>query len=365
MSAGARTEPWADELRAWFEGQTAAHAFSGHAMVWRDGAPVFSYVGGVAHRGHGVPIRADTRFGVASITKMVTAIATLRLVDRGLVSLDRPLVEVLPAEQQPAALTSDHTLHHLLSHTSGLANYHDDDDPTLASFLANWDRLPVYHVRRPADMLPLFRDLPADAPPGTEVRYNDAAFILAGLVIEAVAGRPWDEVVAEEVFAPAGLTETSLEPLDHDPLRLAVGYMTEDVPPEERRTNIYSLTANPMPDGGMITTPSDLGRLIDALLGGRLLSPGLVEAMTRPQGPPSDEVQQWGYGCQLTMAGGRVLAIGHGGSDPGVAALLSHFVAEGATVVVLLNRDRGALLATTQIAAALGIDDPRAAWLAG
>ena len=88
---------------------------------------------------------------------------------RGCCGLDQPLVEILPADQQPAALTREHTLHHLLSHTSGLANYHDDDDPTLASFLANWDRIPVYHIRRPADMLPLFPDLPAVAPPGTEV----------------------------------------------------------------------------------------------------------------------------------------------------------------------------------------------------
>jgi CubicO group peptidase (beta-lactamase class C family) len=358
--SGHEPAAWADELRAWFEEQTTAHAFSGHAIVWREGAPIFSFAGGLAHRGHAVPIRDDTRFGVASITKMVTAIATLRLVDRGLVRLDRPLVDLLPVEQQPAALTRDHTLHHLLSHTSGLANYHDDDDPTLASFLANWDRLPVYHVRRPADMLPLFRDLPAVAAPGTEIRYNDAAFILAGLAIEAVTGRPWDEVVAEEVFAPAAMGDTSLEALDHDPLRLAVGYMTEDVPPEERRTNIYSLTANPMPDGGMITTPADLARLIDALLGGRLLSPELVEAMTRPQGPPSDDVEQWGYGCKLTVGGGRVVAIGHGGSDPGVAALLTHYLTEATTVAVLCNRDRGALASTLQIAAALGIDEPRA-----
>ena len=71
-----------------------------------------------------------------------------------------------------------------------------------------------YHARRPADLLPLFIDLPAVAPPGTEVRYNDAGFVLAGLVIEAVAGRPWDAVVADEVFRPAGMVDTGTEPLD-------------------------------------------------------------------------------------------------------------------------------------------------------
>jgi len=354
------TERWQADLRAWFDERTEAAEFSGHALAWKDGAPIFSYVGGLAHRGHGVPIRDDTRFGVASITKMVTAIAALRLVERGLFRLNQPLVEILPPEQQPTALTPEHQLRHVLSHTSGLANYHDDDDPTLASFLANWDRLPVYHVRRAADMLPLFRDLPADAPPGTEVKYNDAAFILAGLAIEAVTGRRWDEVVADEVFGPAGMTDTGLEHMDQDPARLAVGYATEGLPPDQRLTNIYSVPAAPMPDGGMITTAADIARLVDALLGGRLLSSELVAEMTRPQGPASDEVEQWGYGCQLTVERGRVIAIGHGGSDKGVAALVSHFLDAATTIVVLCNRDRGAFASTLQIAAALGIDDPRA-----
>ncbi|MFL5749843.1 MAG: serine hydrolase domain-containing protein [Chloroflexota bacterium] len=355
-----RTPPDAwQELRAWFEQRTADGAFSGHALVWRAGAPLFSFVGGLAHRGHGVPVADDTRFAVASITKMITAIAALTLVDRGLLRLETPVVDVLPADQQPTALTREHTLHHLLSHTSGLANYHDDDDPTLASFIANWDRIPVYRIRRPADMLPLFRDLPAVAPPGHEVRYNDAAFILAGLMIEAVTGRPWGEVATEAVLVPAAMGDTAIEALDDDPRRLAVGYLTEDSPLGEARSNIYSLPATPQPDGGIITTPADLARMVEALLAGRLVSPGLVAAMTRPQGPASDGVEQWGYGCKLTVAGGRVVAIGHGGSDPGVAALLTHYLAEGTTVAVTCNMDRGALAATLRMAEAIGIDDPR------
>ena len=350
---------WQTDLRAWLDQRTAAHEFSGSALAWRDGAPIFAYAGGLAHRGLGVQIGEDTRFAVASVTKMVTAIAALRLVERGLVRLDQPLVDVLPAEQQPVALTREHTLHHLLSHTSGLANYHDDDDETLASFLSCWDRIPTYHVRRPADMLPLFADLPAVAPPGAEVRYNDAGFILVGLVLEAVTGRPWDEVVAEEVFLPAGMADTSTEAFDADPPRLATGYLMDDGPADRWRTNIYGVTANPMPDGGMITTPTDLARLVDALLGGRLLSTEMVAAMTRPQGPPSDEMSQWGYGCELTVVDGSVVVLGHGGGDPGVSARVAHYPAAGTTIVALCNQDRGSWAATLRIGDALGINEPR------
>ena len=74
-------------LRAWFDERTARHEFSGVALAWRDGGPAFSYAGGLAHRGHGVPITDRTRFAIASVTKMITATTILRLVDRGLVEL--------------------------------------------------------------------------------------------------------------------------------------------------------------------------------------------------------------------------------------------------------------------------------------
>src|SRR5580765_4711599 len=145
-----------EALRGWLDERTARHEFSGVALVWREGEPTFIYSDGLAHRGHGVPITAQTRFAVASVTKLVTATAALRLVERGLVRLDQPLVGVLPPEHQPTALTREHTLHHLLSHTSGLANYHDDEAKDWGSFTSNWDRIPTYRLRRPADMLPLF-----------------------------------------------------------------------------------------------------------------------------------------------------------------------------------------------------------------
>jgi len=357
MTAGPAPD-WQTDLTAWFDERTAAHAFSGHAIAWRDGAPMFSYVGGLAHRGLSVPVREGTRFAVASVTKMATAIATLRLVERGEVALDTPLVDVLPPERRPAALTRAHTLHHLLSHTSGLASYVDDDDETNASFTANWDRIPTYHARRPADLLPLFADLPAVAPPGAEARYNDAGFVLVGLVIEAVTGRPWDAVVADEVFMLAGMGDTSTEPFDSDPANLAVGYLMDDGPADQWRTNIYSVTANPMPDGGMITTPTDLARLIDALVDGRLLSPELLAEMTRPQGPPSTELTQWGYGCELTVVDRAVVAFGHGGGDPGVSARVVHYPDAGTTIVALCNQDRGSWAASLRIGAALGVNEP-------
>lgn len=347
-------------IRAWLDDRVAAHAFRGVALVWRNGAPEFSYAGGIAHRGHDLPVNEATRFAVASITKLATATAALRLVERGLLRLDQPLVEVLPPAHRTAAMTTQHTLHHLLSHTSGLPDYHDAADETWGSFTAALNRIPASQARHPADLLPLFADLPAVRPPGAAYEYADSNFLLAGLVIEAVTGRSWSEVVVAEVFGPAGMTDTAVEALDDDPARLAVGYLTDDGPPERWRSNVFSLTANGMPDGGMISTAPDLARLVDALLDGRLLSPPLLAAMTRPQGPPSIAAEQYGYGCELAIADGRVTAIGHGGSDPGVSTMVVHHLDAAVTIVALCNQDRGSWAATLELTRALGLQDPRA-----
>jgi CubicO group peptidase (beta-lactamase class C family) len=219
--------------------------------------------------------------------------------------------------------------------------------------------MPSYHMRRPADMLPLFSELPAVRPPGEKFQYVDANFILAGLVIEAATGRPWSDVAADEVFGPAGMADTAIEDLDLDPPRLATGYLTDDGPPDRWRANYFSVTANGMPDGGMITTATDLARLIDALLEGRLLSPALADAMTRPQGPPSSDIEQYGYGCELVVEDGVVTILGHGGSDPGVSTMVTHHRAAGTTIIVLCNQDRGSWAATLRVGEALGLRDPR------
>ena len=345
-----------EALRAWFERQIASGAFSGVALVWRGAEPVFTHAGGLTHRGLAVPITDRTRFGIASVGKMVTATTMLRLVDRGLLRLDQPLLEILPGAQRPTALTAAHTVHHLFSHTSGLADYYDDEP---GGWAALWDRMPMYHARRPVDLLSLFLDRPAVTAPDERFQYVNANFVLAGLVIEAVTGRPWDEVTKDEVFGPAAMTDAGVEALDEDPARLATGYLVADQPGGQPRGNTYSVTVKGMPDGGMIATASDLARFIGALLGGSLVSPALLTAMTRPQGPTSSSLEQYGYGCWLVVEDGRVTIIGHGGSDPGVSARVAHHLDSGTTIVVLCNQDHGSWAATRQITDALGLHDPR------
>jgi CubicO group peptidase (beta-lactamase class C family) len=347
-----------DGLGAWIDDRAGQQLFSGVALVWEGGEPVFTHAAGLAHRGHQVPVTLDTRFQVASVTKMVTATAALRLVERGTLRLDRPLLDFLPPDLRPTSLDKRHTLHHFLSHTSGLTNYHDDEDETWASFTSAWDRVPVYHARGPKDILPLFADLPAASDLG-EFLYADANFILIGVLIEWVTGKSFAEVAAEEVLGPAGMDDSGFFQIDLEPRNMATGYLATDEPQDTWRSNIYSVPAGGMPDGGLTTTASDLARLLDAIGSGELLQPDTLSQMLTPHGFDENGVEAYGYGMELVVVDDRVTVYGHGGADPGVSTMVSHYVDAGVTVVVLCNQDRGSWATVQKITEMLELPDPR------
>ena len=342
----------ADVLRAQIEAPADERGFSGVCLATVQGELVFSYASGFAHRGHRVPNTLTTRFAVASVTKMITAAATLSLMDQGRLELATPLVELLPAELLPHDVSPRLTMHHLLSHTSGIASYFDEEVEDWAPYLACWDIVPTYHVRAVRDLLPLFVGKPALAAPGGAMRYGNANYILAGLVCEHVTGATFADVVAEHVFDLAGMHASTFAALDSDPADLAVGYSRPTTPGGPWRSNIYSVPAVGLPDGGMITTANDLTHFVDAVRTGRLLSPASTTAMLSSHATdPTDPDQHYGYGIWMTFVDGRVVRFGHGGSDPGIDATVRHYVDHGATIVVLANVDQeGSDMAAADVA---------------
>ena len=345
-----------DALGSWIDEQAAQHLFSGVALVRAGGETLFEHAAGLAHRGHRVPVTVETRFQVASVTKMITAATALKMVEEGALSLDRPLTGYLPHDRRPAGIDDRHTLHHLLSHTSGLPNYHDDEDETWASFTSALDRIPASKARGPLDVLPLFADLPAVDDFG-EFRYCDANYVLTGVLIEWVAGRTFKDVAREKVLDPAGMARSGFFELDLEPDGYATGYMVTDEPAATWRSNTFGLTAGAMPDGGMTTTAHDLDLFMEALRDGKVLTAETVDSMLTVHG--SDDEESYGYGMELVLDDDSVIIYGHSGLDPGVTAVVSHYVGDGITVTVLCNQDQGSWPVAQRIAADLGLHDPR------
>jgi D-alanyl-D-alanine carboxypeptidase len=338
-----------DAVRRWLDDTD----FSGIVhVVGDDDEDSLTIARGLSDRAAGLPNHPGTRFGVASTTKMLTGLAVARLVDRGVLRYEDRLADLVGEDLRPRDLDPQVSLHHLLTHTSGIADYFDEAGD--ASYEAIWEEIPATRIRHPRDLLPLLQDRPRVAEPGAVVQYNDGAYVLLGIAIEEVTGRLYPDVVRAEVFDPLGMTSSGFWALDAVVPDLAVGYL----PPDPARglgwrSNIYAIPAMGQPDGGAQCTAADLVRALDGLAGrgdaGRaFLTPAirarvLARAVEDPAGPAA-----WGYGVKH-IGQGPTVRFGHSGDDPGFSARAWAYPATGERVVVLSNVTDGAAEATRRI----------------
>ena len=307
---------------------------SGAVLVTHAGRAVLERCYGLADRAGGTPVTPRTRFGLASVTKLFTAVAVADQVVAGRLRFEDRVVDVLPTARRPSTLRDEVTVHHLLTHTSGIADYAEEDDslPTyVADYGALWQDRPSYRMLRPADFLPLFGDRPPYRAPGERWQYSNAGYVVLGLVVEEVTGRPYVDVVQERVFDRAGMSASGFFRLDEARPDVAVGYLPRASPEAPWRTNVYSSPVVGGADGGAFSTTGDLDRFLRALDDGTLLGPARDTVLRR-------HVDAWdgyasGYGV-LHYPDGRW---GHGGGDPGVEVLVQRFPADDVDVVVLCN----------------------------
>jgi CubicO group peptidase (beta-lactamase class C family) len=308
--------------------------FSGTAAITVAGRSVFQACYGLANRADDVPIRPGTRFGLASVTKMFTAVAVADLVGTGSLEFDRPVLDVLPPERRPRTLRPDVTVAHLLSHTSGIADYFEEEDDD-ADYARLWTDRPTYTTRRPADFLPLFGDLPPYRPPGQQFQYSNAGYIVLGLVIEEIAQQPYADVVTRRVFARAGMADSGFFALDEVRPDVAVGYLAPATPDGLWRSNVFAMPIIGGADGGAFSTVADLDRFLRAYDDGTLVGTELRDAMLTPR-TPVDPGLSMGYGVMI-YEGGRTWRFGHAGGDPGVEVFVMRFPDLDVSAFVLCN----------------------------
>ena len=307
--------------------------FNGTVRVSVTGEPVFEHAGGLANRADRVPVQIDTRFGIASATKTFTAVSICRLVERGAVAFDTPVAEILPPERRPTKMAPDVTVHHLLTHTSGISDYYDEAALGPAAFGLLWDEIPTYSIRTCADFLPMFKDLePRAAPGGRDGSYCSAGYILLGLIVEELSGSNYIDFVTAEVFEPAGMHDSAFFALDGVHERVAVGYVPTD--DGGWKTNHYSIPIVGTSDGGAFSTVGDLDRFLTALVSERLMSPDTWELMSHPHVAIGE--LSYGYGLWISTGSG-VRWIGVAGADPGFSARAFHYPEMDTNVAMLGN----------------------------
>ncbi|GGY98060.1 hypothetical protein GCM10010365_15780 [Streptomyces poonensis] len=297
---------------------------------------------GMASRRWSVPNSCDTRFRVASVSKTFTAVAVLQLVERKQVRLDDALVDFV--KDHMPRLDPRVTVRHALTMTAGIGDWFEEgSDDWAAEWAALTSSHPLYLLRSNKDYLPLFTGKQSHFPPGERHLYNGAGYILLGLLIESVTGRSYEEVVAEDVFARAGMGTAGFWALDDLGPDIAEGYLTPADSPTPYRTNHYATTPAAAADGGAVCAAADLTAFADALRGGRLLNEETTRLALTPQVDEREEKvrgYRWMYGFGLTHIlddEGTVVRWGHTGEEDGVSARLYHYPRHGLDVAVLGN----------------------------
>jgi CubicO group peptidase (beta-lactamase class C family) len=338
--AGGHGEALAAEL--------AAFDFSGVLLAVGPDGILAEVAMGDADRANGRPNTMSTRFPVASVGKLFTGLAVVRLVERGLVTLDAKAVDILPDDRRPSGLDAGVTLEHLLSHHSGLEDYIDDAGG--ADFATLFTSRNPAQFRAPSDLLPLFEDRPPRARPGVEVRYNDGAFVILGLVLEQLTGRDYYELIVDEVFTPAGMTSSGFPAMDDVVPNMAVGYLRPENVGDTWRTNVYATTARGQPDGGAVTTAADLIAFVDAFRAGLLVGADRRDDMLRPRTTDPDDGTVYSLAWQQDRVNG-VARVGHGGGDPGVGAFVGFYPELGIRVALITNAPPGVGLALDAVEA--------------
>ncbi len=289
--------------------------FSGSVLVTRGEDVLLELCGGLADRASRTAIHPGTRFELASMSKPFTAAAVLSCVRDGLLAVADRVADVLSAERRPRTLDPAVTVHHLLTHTSGIGDYAEEEEDTahyVADYGSLWRDRPVYRMERPDDYLPLYTDLSPIFAPGAEFHYSNGGYVLLGAVLEEAAGVPFAVAVRDRVFEPAGMTDSAYLRSDEPDPDVAVGYLprTGDEP---WRSNIFSVPVIGGGDGGGHSTAADIDRFLRAVASGALLGPETTAQMLEPH-VAVDDRWHMGYGLFLGPGG----SIGHGGGDPGV-----------------------------------------------
>jgi D-alanyl-D-alanine carboxypeptidase len=266
------------------------------------------------------PVAEDGYLRLGSTTKTFVATVVLQLVGEKRISLDQTVEQLLPGVVSGAGNDGRTiTLRDLLRHTSGLPDYIGDvfPDPSAGTYFAR-----RWQAYRPEELVALaMRHEPA-FPAGTRWAYSNTNYVLAGMIIEKVTGRTWEQQVQDRVLRPLGLRDTDTPgtwPLLPSPHTADYQQFAVDGPMVD--TTIPYRPFDSGADGSMTGTARDLNRFFAALASGRLLKPAELAAMRDtvpvPEGSGHPEGTRDGLGLFFTplSCGGGYL--GHGGSGFG------------------------------------------------
>ena len=310
------------------ESYAKEHDFNGSILIQKDGEIRYARSFGLANIPFQVPNTLQTKYRIASITKLFTSVLILQLHEQGRIDLNGTIGTYLPDYAGEGAAKV--TVHQLLNHTSGIANFDTVKDMETALKSG----IPVYQLPRTSDeLLETFSSGKLVNPPGQVFDYNNADYIVLGKIVERLHGKSYEQVLEEKILQPLKLENTGMLHQGDVLAGLADTYffrpdlkaLVNDLPvyPE----NWYAA-------GGMYSTVDDLLAFSNALFGGKLLEKESLALMFTP-GLDDYGYGLWSYDMKIDDRKHRVVK--RPGQIMGAQTQLFRFLDDGVTIIILSN----------------------------
>lgn len=310
-------------------GQYVANSqFNGTVLVAEKGQVIFKKGYGMANREWKIANTPDTKFRLGSITKQFTAMLIMQLVERGKLKVDGKITDYLP--DYPKATGDKITIHHLLTHTSGIPSY-----TGFPRFFETMSRDPY----TPQAFVKKFADLPLEFEPGSKFSYDNSGYFLLGVIIEKITGKAYADVLKENITTPLQMNNTGYDLAGPILAKRAAGY--------EKRNGGYVNApyldmSIPYAAGSLYSTVEDLYRWDQALYSDKLLSASAKATMFTPY--LEDYAYGWTvYKTKVGQLTDSLLVITHGGGINGFNTIISR-LPKDKQLIVLLNNTGGAPL---------------------
>ncbi len=287
--------------------------FNGFILIRRGEEELFSKGYGFADCTTGSNFDRDTIFLIGSLTKAFTAVSILMLEMQGLLNTDDCLGKYFPQYHKASKVT----IGQLLSHTSGIPDY--------------WNRVGISSIdyNDAYDIFRFIMDFDLTETPGETFRYCNSNYLILAILIETITGMSYEAFIRTNILSPLHMTRTGLIPEHHRFDRVATGYkMLLPTPKEAAKPENTIIFGNMLGGGCLYSTASDLAKFGTALFEGRLLSPGSLEKMMKPN------LGEYGYGWFIESN-----KVWHGGDIVGFSTRMTRFLSDGTLVIMLCNVD--------------------------
>jgi N-acyl-D-amino-acid deacylase len=348
--------PGLEVLDAAVRAMMRRHGIPGGALaVAKDGRLVYAKGFGFADTALGRKATPETIFGLASLSKPITALAILKLLEEGKLTLDGRVFDILRhlkpapgARVDPRLFTV--TVRQCLNHSGGWDRARSGDPTSWSAQISRQLRVPL--PLTPDQFIVFMTGVPLDFDPGTDTRYSNVGYILLGQVIEKVSGQPYETYVRKHVLEPAGVRRAAVEParayLAGEARRYLAG-LGQELPPQ-RLPMVRAA-------GGWAASPTDVARFLTALDGSRgrpllreetfklMLAPPPAPIRPRPDGSYS------GLGWEKVAVSEKTYAYFQDGNDFGVRAFMQRSP-RGVNSVLVFNASVQPDLSDRQIAKA-------------